>query len=377
LNIGFVTPFFTPLAGGSAISPYNLALKLSEKHSLSVFTTNYMRSKKKFPNEDRFNVIDVPINLNYKHFYYSPKLGDELNKNDIDLFHFHNFRTYQNLVVKKYSKINNIPFIIQARGSLNRINDQFNFKRLFDYIYGFDLLNDSNKLVALSRYEKQQYEKMGASSDKINIIPNGIDLSKYQKLPSRGTFIKKYNLHSYDNIILFVGRLDYNKGVDILLNSFTKLKNVDSIKLVIVGPDGGYKEYLTKLARDLNVEENVLFTGPLYNSDLVSAYVDSDFVVVPSRYETFPNVILEAYACRKPVIASNILSMSDIVINNETGLLFTSESFVDLSKCISHLLDNSYLIQKMGHLALKKVTLNYDIDIIISQLLSLYGSLID
>jgi glycosyltransferase involved in cell wall biosynthesis len=371
-----VSPFFSPLAGGSAIVPHELALKLSNKNNVFIFTTDLYRDNTKFTNEDDIKIIDVPIKWKYNNFYYSPQIRNVIKEYDIDIFHLHNYRTYQNMVISKYAELNDIPVVIQAHGSLNRINDKLFLRRIFDYTYGYNMLHNSQKVIALTRYEKTQYMQMGVNENKIQIIPNGIDLNQYFKTPAPGGFRRKYGIYENNFLILFVGRLDFIKGIDILLHSISNLDPKYDITLAIVGPDGGQLDKLIFLANQLRIPNKVIFTGSLFGLDLLSAYVDSDFIVLPSRYETFPSVVLEAFACSKPVIVSNILSMGDIVSEGNTGLLFTPESILDLTRVISYLLDNPALIKQMGHNAFTIVNKEYDIDIIINDLMKLYESVI-
>jgi glycosyltransferase involved in cell wall biosynthesis len=120
----------------------------------------------------------------------------------------------------------------------------------------------------------------------------------------------------------------------------------------------------------------VLFTGPLYGRDKLSAYVDAEVVVLPSRYETFPNVALEAYACAKPVIASNVEAIPDIVLHGETGLLFRAGDEKELASALAHLLENPKEAEKMGRNARKLAEEKYSIDKIAVKLEKIYEEVI-
>jgi len=104
--------------------------------------------------------------------------------------------------------------------------------------------------------------------------------------------------------VLYLGRIRRIKGVDILVKAFANIiEKLKDVRLVVVGPDDGYLGELVALINALKMEDNVLITCPLYGRDKLEAYVDAKVYVLPSRYETFPMSLLEAYACAKPWFA--------------------------------------------------------------------------
>ena len=128
---------------------------------------------------------------------------------------------------------------------------------------------------------------MGVPKNKIEIIPNGIDLIEDQYLPEKGLFRKKYNITNDENVILYLGRIHKIKGIDLLLKSFKLLtKDMDNVKLVIVGP--GDTSNLKKMIKGSTIENKVIFTGPLYGEDKNEVFIDSDLYVLPSIYDCFP-----------------------------------------------------------------------------------------
>ncbi|NIT57028.1 MAG: glycosyltransferase, partial [Aliifodinibius sp.] len=207
----------------------------------------------------------------------------------------------------RYARKYSIPYVLQARGSLITYFYKGWQKRIFDVIWGRRILKDAAKLVALTPIEAEQYRNMGISEDKIEIIPNGIELSEFENLPERGRFRRKHDLGDDQRVILYLGRIHKIKikGLDLLVRAFAELtKPLNSVKLVIAGPDDGYLSSLKKLITDLGISNEVLFTGHLYGEDKVEAYVDADVFVLPSTYEIFGNVVLEACACGTPVIVT-------------------------------------------------------------------------
>ena len=141
--------------------------------------------------------------------------------------------------------------------------------------------------------------------------------------------------------MLFLGRLNKIKGLDTLAIAFKQIiEESKNVILVIAGPDDGYLNSLKNLVSSLKIDDNVLLVGPLYGDDKLSAYVDADVYVLPSTYETFPVTILEAYACSKPVIASNVGSLNDLVLEGVTGLLVEPGSADKLARSVISLLND-------------------------------------
>ena len=208
----------------------------------------------------------------------------------------------------------NVPYIVQAHGSVMPFYQKTWLKKLFDKLWGNNILKDASKVIALTETELEQYKKMGVREDKIEIIPNGINLSNYQNLPEKGEFKKKYGIDEDEKIILYLGRINKIKGIDMLIEAFSDISNdLKKIKLVIVGPDDGFLKYLKEMSIDLELSDRVLFTGPLYKENKLEAYRDAYVYVLPSVYEAFPNTVIESCACRTPVIITESCGISDII----------------------------------------------------------------
>ena len=141
---------------------------------------------------------------------------------------------------------------------------------------------------------------------------------------------------------------------------------------MIVGPDDGYLSEVEALTKALQIEDKVLVLGPLYGVAKLEAYVDADVYVLPSQYETFPMTVLEAYSCGKPVIASKVGGLKDLVVNGETGLLFDLGNTVQLAKNILYLFDDAGRAEEMGLKGKKFVTENFTIDEVADKLQNLY-----
>ncbi len=134
-----------------------------------------------------------------------------------------------------------IPYIVQAHGAVSHLSQKKELKKIFDIVWGNKILKDSSGLIALTATESGQYQKMGCPKNKIEIIPNGIDRTKFEELPESGIFRKRYEIKENCKIILYIGRLHTTKGLDLLIDAFYDLNKVqEGTRLVLAGPDDGY-----------------------------------------------------------------------------------------------------------------------------------------
>ena len=291
-----------------------------------------------------------------------------------DAVHLHDFRTIQNVFVHHYARKYGVPYVLQGHGSLPRIIAKQRMKWIFDSFFGYNLLRDASKVIALNQVEADQCRRMGVPEEKIAIIPNGIDLSEYANLPPKGSFKKKFGIKEDERIVLYLGRIHKVKGIDILVKAFANvIKKLDDVRLVVVGPDDGYLGELESLIRALKIEDKVLISGALYGRDKFEAYVDADVYVLFSRYETFPNTVLEAYACGKPVIASMVGGLNDLVVDGVTGFLVKPGDVKQLARSILSLLDNDCRAEEMGLRGKQFVKENFALEKVADRLQCLYG----
>ena len=159
-----------------------------------------------------------------------------------------------------------------------------------------------------------------------------------------------------DNVVLYVGRLEPLKGVDILVKAVADLDMVGSTRLLIVGGDkqtDPLAEKLGALAASLGIAEKVTFAGPVPQSELPTYYGAADVLVLPSHYESFGLVALEAMACGTPVVVSRVGGLKTFVRNGESGYLIPWRCPDPFSQQIEVMLANPSLRSAMGAAALE------------------------
>lgn len=368
-------------AGGVVNAAYQIAKKqVEEGHDVSVYTTDSCQERL-----DLKNNYDVDID-GIKVFYFKNLSNSIRNRftidtpfslishlekttDSFDIIHIHEHRHSLAIAAHRYAKKNNIPYVLQAHGSVLPFFQKEKLKETFDRIWGFDILYDASKVLALTETEKGQYLEMGVDESKIEIVPLGINLEEYDELPKHGKFRNKHNIANDEKIILFLGRIHEIKGLDLLIKSFDKLSN-DNLKLAIVGKDYGFLSTVEKLIGQYGLEDKVLFPGVLIGEEKRQALVDCDIFVMPSRYESFTTSGLEAMACEKPLILTKNNHISDWV-NNNVGLVCDFDEN-DLSKCIETLIDNEELCSKFGINGRKLIQNKYNWNVIEKEIYDVY-----
>ncbi|MGE5533260.1 MAG: glycosyltransferase family 4 protein [Bacillota bacterium] len=387
MKILFVTPYFYPAEyfGGPIQAVLKLGKELVKRnHEVVVFTSDARDLKSRLKiRQTSIDGIEVHylknvsmLSATYSRLFITPELCKTLDSNlsEFDVAYGNEYTTFQNIMLHKFACQYKVPYVVQARGSIPKIG-RTGRKIIFDMLFGRKLLKDAAANIALTRAEYTQYKKMGVPDSRITTIPNGVNLKEFVNLPSVGSFRTKFGIAERKKIILYLGRIHSIKGIDVLVKAFAygKQKGVlENALLVIAGSDDGYLENLKRLVKNYNLSSEVVFTGPLYGQKKLAAYVDSHVVVMPSYYETFPNVALEAYGCSRCVIASNVESIADIVIDGETGLLFESGNSKALATKISFALSNPSEVQRMGANARRFVETSFSIDHVVDLFESLF-----
>jgi len=335
--------------GGVLKVAYEISNKLIEKENeVTVYTTDVYDSKSRFiykKNPIKMNGIkvyhfrNISNRLAYMNIQIAPEMIPFLDKNikNFDIIHLHEYRSFQAMLVHYYAKKYNIPYILQPHGSTPRITKKI-LKWLYDLIFGYKILKDANKIIAISREEAEYDKQMGANNKKISVIYNGMDLRSFKNLPRLGQFKKKYGING--KIILYLGRIHKLKGIDFLIRAFSKLlEELDDAILVIAGPDNRYKAELQKLIERLNLQDKVKFTGFLKESNKISAYVDADLFVHTVRYMGGVALTpLEAILCGTPVIVTK--ECGEIIKKANCGCFVKYGDIEGLKEKMKYLLEN-------------------------------------
>ncbi len=244
-------------------------------------------------------------------------------------------------------------------------------RRLWSYKFA---VRFCDRVIAVSRATARFLkEKRGVPASKIVVIPYGVDLKKYTT-EENFEIRKKLGLNMDDRVIGVVGRLHPQKGHIYLIRAAEKIvANFPDVKFVFAG-DGDLRAELEKLVLTKNLGGNFLFLG--YRSDIPDVIKAFDIFALPSLYEGLPNVVLEAMASGKPVVATAVDGTVEAVVDGVTGYLVPVKDTEALSKAIIKLLEDRKLMEQMGKRARERVEKNFSLEKQVDSFERLYSSFV-
>ncbi len=213
-----------------------------------------------------------------------------------------------------------------------------------------EVLKEFDCVVTLSKHCAKELQTVGLSSNHIRVTYYGVDLTKY-KPSNDGLKAREHFKIGTRPTILFVGHIRPRKGPQILLESIPNIvKEIPDVLVIFVGPDYGILDQLKKRGEFLNITSNILFTPPLPDSTVISLYAACDIFAFPSctAIECFGLSMVQAMACAKPVVGSNIDGIPEVIVDGETGFLVPPGNEVELGKRLIQLLKNNHLREQMG-----------------------------
>ena len=222
------------------------------------------------------------------------------------------------------------------------------------------LTYESTEVIVNSNFMKGELQRLfGLPFEKINVIPNGVNLLSYSGIERDYDFRRRYAMDN-EKMILFMGRLVHEKGVQHLIAAMPKILNgYHDAKLVIAGK-GGMMDELKAQANALGLGEKVYFAGYINGKDVGKLYKAADISVFPSTYEPFGIVALEAMLAETPVVVSDIGGLNEIVQHRENGMKSYAGNPNSIADSILELLYNPQLCANIVKKAKAKVRNEYN-----------------
>jgi glycosyltransferase involved in cell wall biosynthesis len=361
LNIAQVTLNFRPVISGVGQVVYDTSKELARRgHNVTVLTAVPHKTLRWLPEREvieGFNLVRFPSYQTGLRFgLYDPYvigLTRHLSTNSYDIIHCHSFHYFDAFVcvVLKRIGITQSKLIVHTHHPFEYAKVAPIFAGIYRTVKNAHvrfILNTCDRVLAITPHDVEGVTGLGVSVSKVSLLPNGIQWSAYQA--ERGSvFRRKYLIEDNERIILFLGRLDSNKGLPFLIDSITRLIHEGlSFKVVIAGEDFGMKEQVERLVERSGIKQTVLLTGRLGDSEKIDALKACDILVLPSSYEGFGLVLLEAQAAGKPVIASRAGGMPYALQDMQTGFLVSYGASNELSAKLRLLLEDEQLRRDMG-----------------------------
>lgn len=354
-------------------SPHCRTIRLSAgpeyfvpRDQLFQYMPDFVESLLKFQAKDGGNYPLIHTN-----YWMSGWVGLQLKQvSNIQLVH-----TYHSLGAVKYQNLVR-PAIAETRVATER-----------------QLLEQATCVVATSPQEQDSLRSLVSQKGYIEVIPCGTDVDTFRLIPQEDAR-SALGFGANEKVVLYVGRFDPRKGIETLVRAFAQLyKNAESqlrsqLRLVIVGgcqpgqADAEERARIEALVAELGITEHTTFAGQVGHDRLPLYYTAADVCVIPSHYEPFGLVAIEAMACGTPVIASNVGGLKFTVVPEETGLLVTPQDVQGFSAAMAQVLTNAHWSAQVRAQATTWVQEHFSWTGVAAQLSDLYrrllvGSLIE
>lgn len=222
------------------------------------------------------------------------------------------------------------------------------------------LTYEARRVITCSRYMHDQVAEIFAKPvDTLEVVPNGVDVDDFA-LPDDEVAAFRHGLAPLDtNVVLFAGRLEYEKGVQTVLDALHGLRErVGPTEFLIAGV-GTYSEELRRKVVELELEDHVRFTGFLEDHELRLHYAAAEVAVAPSIYEPFGLVAVEAMACGTPVVVSDTGGLREVVSGGH-GLTFTPQDADHLTEVLARVLGDGRLAAELTVRGRDRILARYD-----------------
>jgi glycosyltransferase involved in cell wall biosynthesis len=374
MRIAHVTATFPPYYSGTGMVCYHNALELARRgHDVTVLTAAHPPGTYEYPPEIRVRRLPVAFRIGN-----APLLPGLLQLQKYDIIHLHYPFFFGAELVWLAAHLRQLSYVITYHQDVLFTGLMRLAEHNHHVLLGRIIMAQASKLYATSwdyARASRVSEMLQARPQIVDEIPNGVDTKRFCPDGSSRLLRDRYACTDQDKIVLFVGAIDhahYFKGIDGLLQAIRHIDDA-SVKLLLVG-DGDLRETYQQQAQELGIAQRVLFCGRVSAEELPQHYVLGDILVLPSTTmgEAFGMVLIEAMACGKPVIASNLPGVRSVVHDGEDGLLVEPGNVADLAAKIRQLLDDPQRRQEMGKRGRAKVERKYAWDAIGAKLEQTY-----
>ncbi|MCR5572682.1 MAG: glycosyltransferase [Candidatus Saccharibacteria bacterium] len=416
MKIVISTDVYYPMINGVAVFSRNLAAGLKKRgHQVMVlapsltgkfgvekdkefgYTVVRLKSKRmylypdqieKVPKEKKMLGVKVPqfVYKNGLHVSYNPYSDIKRVLDDFqpDIIHDQTPGPLA-LAVFRYAKKRNIPIVSTDHAYPDNLTQQVKLPELAK-----KPINAAMNAYFLSFLRRSEYATMPTEQAITDLLPkrrhsfkvpieaisNGIDLSRFAKGRANADIYEKYNIPRNIPIVLYVGRVDPEKSLDVLMHAFVDvLQKVPKAHLVVVG-DGTARQKLEKIAAKEGIVNHAHFLGRIIGDDLPQVYRTGTVFAITSKTETQSIVIMEAMASGLPVVTVKAGAVPELVKHGKNGYIYDPDDKDGVARGIAHILANKDLCEKMSDDAVKRIA-KHDISYTLTRIEEIYNIVLD
>ena len=341
MRILFVISYYKPayIYGGPVRSVSTLAEQLTAlRQDVTVFTTNANGEHNLPVPTDRPTLVDgVPVHyfarsrVSPSRFYLSPDLWRACHRHarEYDILYITATWTFPFIAATRTAAKHNVPYVVAPRGSFMdwTMRAKWLKKRLYMQVIERRAMQHAAAIHCTSELE-QAHIRQWRFQAPTRLIPNGLDLEPYQRLPARGALRRQLGIAQDAPVTLYVGRLHHLKRIQRMVEAFsTVAQSIPDAHLVLIGPDeDGSGEVARSWAATHGLANRVHLPGIFTGAELLQAYTDADMLVLLSHSENFGMVVVEAMAAGLPVLLSQQVGIGSYVADAGAGLVVDAES---------------------------------------------------
>lgn len=358
----FITPYYKPahVYGGPTYSIPTLCETMASMGAkITVFTTNANGQQNLTIPPDVLQEIDGVQIYYFRRdmpgsYFFSSSLGaacyERIHRSIFDVVYVASNWGYPFQPACRASFKAKVPFIVSPRASFKQTTWKGKYIKKLGYHVLLEryLIQRASLLHYTTELESRDSHWLRLRPPEAT-IPNPVRLLEFQSLPTKGSFRNRFDISADDKIILILGRIDPDKGIDLALQAFVKvIERIPDARLVIAGPEeNNYIQKLLSWAGGLGIAKQILFTGLLNSSQKLQAFADADLLLSPSRSENFGMSIVEAMACNLPVVVSDQVGVAETISRNQAGVVVPLDA-EEMANAIVNILKNPSLREKYG-----------------------------
>ncbi|MEJ2251811.1 MAG: glycosyltransferase family 4 protein [Candidatus Lokiarchaeota archaeon] len=289
-----------------------------------------------------------------------------------DLIHAHSYIFFTSFQIALLRKLRKFPFILHLHGGIKTPSSMsYNFQEytqltlknlIFDKTIGKFTIKNADTIISVSKRDIKLIKKLyDVPDEKCYYVPNGVNIEKFQR---RNHTVRQY--------ITFIGRLTYIKGFDIFLDVIKNIHQKDkNIKFLVIG-DGPLEAELHQLQKKLPITYYPNY--PYLNMEQI--YNMSKVLMITSRFEGLPTIILESLACETPVITSNVGGISELIESSHNGFFVNFKNTDNSVDKILDVIHDDEKLKKMGIHGREIIKKNYSWEKITNKILEIYESVV-
>ena len=373
-----VVPFYPPKIGGVENHVYELVQQLQRHgHTVCVVTANKppLNTSENLQNQKRLPLL-TNISGKWGEIPICPSIFRVLRTFCPDIVHIHTpprFFAECTAFYFRFMSSNNIPLVVTyhlhnlSLNNLTKIVWRFHNRTFQRFVF-----NMADKVVVCNSQDiNVMASEFGVPREKLVVIPPGVNCSKFDPQKVKGKLLRQKGIGG-NNIILYSGRITTAKGLNFLLQAVPKIvSRFKDLKVVICG-SGDYRRDLISLAKELGVSSHVVFMDPVPANSFPSLLASCDVFVLPSLTESWGMSVAEALSMEKPVVATRVSGVTEIVHDKETGLIVEPGDASALANAIIQLLMDRSFAMRLAKEGREFVTSNFDWSLLTRKFVDLY-----